>query len=97
MPQPDDYVWLQKIAEKIRSEHLVEPYEVEEVFEGRPRIFRGPKGHCVGEDVYIRHGSDGRGTLSVRDLHQEAGWAGVDFVRSRHDCQGETAVWEEVI
>ena len=56
MPQPDDYIWLQKIVEKIRSEHQVEPYEVEEVFEGRPRIFRGPKGHYAGEDVYYAMG-----------------------------------------
>ena len=61
-----------------------EPYEVEEVFVQRPQVFRGPKGHYPGEDVYYALGRteagrylfivfirkvDGQGlVLSARDM-----------------------------
>ena len=56
MPQPDDFIWIPAIADKIWSKHRVEPEEVENLFENRPRIFRGPKGHYAGEDVYYALG-----------------------------------------
>jgi hypothetical protein len=59
--QSDDLIWLTDIVDKIRREHQVEPYEVEEVFAGQPRIFRGPKGHYPREDVYYALGSTDAG------------------------------------
>jgi uncharacterized DUF497 family protein len=61
MPQPDDFIWIPAIADKIWNNHRVEPEEVEEVFENRPRIFRGPKGHHAGEDVYYALGQTDEG------------------------------------
>jgi len=61
MTQPDDFLWIPAIATKIWDKHRVEPEEVEEVFENRPRIFCGPKGHRVGEDVYYALGRTGEG------------------------------------
>ena len=82
--QPEDLIWLPDIVDKLIEKHGVEPYEVEEVFAGHPRVFRGPKGHYPGEDVYYALGQteagrylfvvfirkiDGRGlVLSARDM-----------------------------
>lgn len=53
---PEDLIWLPDIVDKLLEKHHVEPYEVEEVFAEQPRIFRGPKGHYPGEDVYYALG-----------------------------------------
>lgn len=31
-------IWLNQVVDKLASKHSVEPYEVEEVFENRPRF-----------------------------------------------------------
>jgi len=61
MPHPDDFIWIPAIEDKIWNKHRVEPEEVEEVFENRPRIFRGPKGHYPGEDIYYALGQTDEG------------------------------------
>lgn len=82
--KPEDLIWLPAIVDKLIEKHGVEPDEVEEVFVGRPRIFRGPRGHYPGEDAYYALGQteagrylfivfirkiDGRGlVLSARDM-----------------------------
>lgn len=82
--KPEDLIWLPDIVDKLIDKHQVEPEEVEEVFTQRPRVFRGPKGHYPGEDVYYALGhteagrhlfvvfirkKDGRGLiLSARDM-----------------------------
>lgn len=82
--EPKDLIWLPDIVDKLIEKHGVEPDEVEEVFAQHPRIFRGPKGHYPGEDVYYGLGQteagrylfivfirkiDGRGlVLSARDM-----------------------------
>jgi hypothetical protein len=53
----EDFIWLPEIVEKLQDKHGVEPEEVEEVFTGRPRYFRGPKGRRRrGENVYFALG-----------------------------------------
>jgi len=59
--QPNDFIWLPDIVDRIRSKHQVEPHEVGEVFAGKPRIFRGPKGHYPREDVYYASGQTDAG------------------------------------
>ncbi|MCL4301572.1 MAG: BrnT family toxin [Anaerolineae bacterium] len=54
--KPKDLIWLPDIVDKLIEKHGVEPDEVEEVFAGQPRTFRGPKGHYPGEDVYYALG-----------------------------------------
>lgn len=82
--KPENLIWLPDIVDKLTAKHGVEPNEVEEVFTTRPRVFRGPKGHYPGEDVYYALGRtetgrylfvvfirklDGRGLiLSARDM-----------------------------
>ena len=82
--KPEDLIWLPDIVDKLIEKHQVEPYEVEETFVKRPRVFQGPKGHYPGEDVYYALGqtesgrylfivfikkTDGRGLiLSARDM-----------------------------
>ena len=82
--KPENLIWLPDIVDKLIDKHQVEPDEVEEVFLNRPRIFRGPKGHYPGEDVYYALGRtetgrhlfivfirklDGQGLiLSARDM-----------------------------
>ena len=61
MPAEEDILWLPEIVEKIQAKHGVTPEEVEELFAGRPRFFRGPKGHYPGEDVYYALGETGGG------------------------------------
>jgi uncharacterized DUF497 family protein len=61
MHQRDDFIWIPDIVDKIWNKHRVEPEEVEQVFENRPRIFRGPKGHYAGEDIYYALGQTDEG------------------------------------
>ena len=54
--KPEDLIWLPDIVDKLIEKHQVETFEVEEVFASYPRVFRGPKGHYPGEDVYYALG-----------------------------------------
>jgi uncharacterized DUF497 family protein len=61
MHQHDDFIWIPAIVDKIWYKHRVEPEEVEEIFDNRPHIFRGPKGHYSGENVYYALGQTDEG------------------------------------
>lgn len=83
--QSEDFIWLPHIVDKIFAKYHVTPYEVEEVFSGQPRIFRGPKGHYPGEDVYYALGAtEASRYLFIVYINQKEGWAGFDFIGSRY-------------
>jgi hypothetical protein len=46
------FLWLDEIIEKLAQKHRVEPYEVEELFDGKPKFRFVENGHRDGEDVY---------------------------------------------
>ena len=48
----DDIIWFDSVVEKLAWKHRVSPYEVEEVLEGRCRIFKKEKGKVEGEHLY---------------------------------------------
>jgi uncharacterized protein len=50
------FIWLDEIVEKLASKHRVEPYEVEELFEGASKFRFIENGHRKGEDVYAALG-----------------------------------------
>jgi len=52
----DSLIWLPEITEKLQEKHGVEQKEVEQVFAGKPRYFRGPKGKRRDENVYYAFG-----------------------------------------
>ncbi len=56
------FIWLRHIISKLEQKHHVEPEEVEEVFDNRPRFRRLERGDVVGEDLYSAMGQteDGR-------------------------------------
>lgn len=55
-------IWLRHIVSKLVQKHQVEPEEVEEIFNNRPRFRRVARGNVAGEDVYSAMGQtdDGR-------------------------------------
>jgi uncharacterized DUF497 family protein len=72
MHQRSDFLWIPDIVDKIWNKHQVEPEEVEEVFDNRPRIFRGPKGHYAGEDVYYALGQTDEGAFSLSSISRSS-------------------------
>ncbi len=53
--------WLRDVVYKLAAKHQVEIYEVEEVFDNRPKIRFMEKGERPGEDVYIGLGKTDAG------------------------------------
>ncbi len=49
-------IWLRDIVDKLALKHRVETYEVEEIFNGRPKFRFVQKGRRKGEDVYLALG-----------------------------------------
>ena len=49
-------IWLTEIVEKLAFKHDVEPDEVEELFENKPKIRFVEKGERKGENVYLALG-----------------------------------------
>lgn len=49
-------IWLRDIVDKLAAKHQVEPYEVEEVFDSRPKFRFVEKGERTDEDVYLALG-----------------------------------------
>ncbi|HSL83134.1 MAG TPA: BrnT family toxin [Thermoanaerobaculia bacterium] len=49
-------IWLEEVVEKLHRKHGVEPDEVEEILEGRPRFRRIEAGRIEGEDLYAASG-----------------------------------------
>ena len=65
-------IWLRDVVDKLVSKHHVETYEVEEVFDGRPKIRLVEKGDREGEDVYLALGQTDTGRyLAVLFIYRQ--------------------------
>lgn len=58
-------IWLEDIVDKLAVKHQVEPYEVEEVFDGRPKFRFVEKGERKDEDVYLALGQSEAGRYLI--------------------------------
>ncbi|MDI6886637.1 MAG: BrnT family toxin [archaeon] len=59
-------IWKEAFVEKIESKHHVTMVEVEEILNGRRKIYRIAKGDVKGEEVYLALGRTSAGRyLSV--------------------------------
>ena len=69
-------IWLRSVVDKLASKHGVEPYEVEETLENKPKIRFVEKGQREGEDAYLALGRTDAGrhvaVLFLYKLTQEA-------------------------
>jgi hypothetical protein len=63
--QISGFSWLDDIVVKLASKHAVEPYEVEEVFSGRPKFRFVENGNRKGEDVYAALGQTDAGRYLI--------------------------------
>lgn len=52
-----DLIWLDEIVDKLDWKHGVQPYEVRQVFENRPKFRYVEKGHYQDENVYFASGT----------------------------------------
>jgi hypothetical protein len=69
-----DIVWLQEVLDKLAWKHDVAPLEVEEIFDGDPRVRFTEKGQIKGEDVYTAYGQTEAGRyLMVIYIHKKNG------------------------
>jgi len=65
-------IWLTEIVEKLAFKRDVEPDEVEEVFENKPKIRFVEKGEQKGENVYLALGRTVAGRyLSVLFIYKK--------------------------
>ncbi len=58
-------IWLEHIVEKLAVKHHVTQEEVEEVFDGTPKMMKMQTGHFRGEDVYRALGQTASGRYLV--------------------------------
>ena len=72
----DGVIWIREIVEKLASKHHVEPDEVEQVLNSKPKIRFIEKGERKGEDVYAALGRTDAGrylsVLFIYKLSREA-------------------------
>jgi uncharacterized DUF497 family protein len=59
------FIWLESIVEKLAIKHQVEPYEVEEMFAGKPHFRFMDKGSRANEDVYAALGRTDAGRYLI--------------------------------
>jgi len=65
-------VWLRDVVDKLVSKHQVETYEVEQVFNGKPKIRFVEKGEREGENVYLALGQTDSGRyLAVLFIYKQ--------------------------
>lgn len=65
-------IWLRDVVDKLATKHHVEPDEVEEVLNGRPKFRFVEKGERKGEDVYMALGRSQAGRyLAVLFIYKE--------------------------
>jgi len=65
-------IWLRYVVDKLAFKHYVEPHEVEELLENRPKIRFVEKGERKGEDVYFALGQTDAGRyLAVLFIHKK--------------------------
>ncbi|MBN1429656.1 MAG: BrnT family toxin [Anaerolineae bacterium] len=57
----ESLIWLRDIVDKLAWKHQVDPEEVEEALNNRPKIRFVEKGERKGEDVYVALGQTGSG------------------------------------
>jgi uncharacterized DUF497 family protein len=57
----DGVIWLRNIVDKLAVKHHVEPYEVEEALNNKPKIRFVEKGERKDEDVYMALGQTDAG------------------------------------
>jgi uncharacterized DUF497 family protein len=66
------FVWLMDVEDKLIFKHHVETYEVEEVFNNKPKFRFVEKGEREGEDVYMAVGrSDAGRYLTVLFIYKK--------------------------
>ncbi len=58
-------IWLRHVIDKLAHKHHVEPEEVEEVFDNRPRFRRIERGDVAGEDLYSVMGQTDAGRYLI--------------------------------
>jgi len=79
-------VWLIDIVDKLAFKHHVEPPEVEELLENRPKIRFVEKGERKGEDVYLALGQTDAGRyLAVLFIHKKTNEALILSAREMAD------------
>jgi uncharacterized DUF497 family protein len=65
-------IWLREIVDKLAFKHHVEPYEVEEVLNNKPKIRFVEKGQRKDEDIYLALGqSDAGRYLAVLFIYKK--------------------------
>lgn len=86
-------IWLRDVVDKLASKHHVETYEVEEVFNHRPRFRFVEKGKREGEDIYLALGRTDAGRyLAVLFIYKKSGEA---LVLSARDMARRERRWYE--
>ena len=66
-------IWLREVVDKLAFKHHVEPHEVEELLDNRPKIRFVEKGERKGEDIYLALGQTDAGRyLAVLFIHKNA-------------------------
>jgi uncharacterized DUF497 family protein len=80
-------IWLRDVVDKLVSKHHVETYEVEEVFDGKPKIRFVEKGEREGEDVHLALGQADSGRyLAVLFIYKQTKEA---LIMSARDMETE--------
>ncbi len=78
-----DIYWLPAVVEKLIEKHHVDPVEVEEIFDGRPRFHRQERGKVQGEDLYVALGQTEAGRYLAIFFIRKAG--GIALIISARD------------
>jgi len=79
-------IWLRDVVDKLSVKHHVETYEVEQVFNNKPRIRFVEKGEREGEDIYLGLGQTDAGRyLTMLFIHKQSGEAMVLSARDMAD------------
>lgn len=80
-------IWLRDIVDKLASKHHVEPFEVEEALNNKPKIRFVEKGYRKGEEVYLALGqSDSGRYLAVLFIYKRTKEA---LIMSARDMAGK--------
>ena len=65
-------IWLRAVIDKLAFKHRVETFEVEELFNGKPKFRFVEKGEREGENVYLALGQTDAGRyLTVLFIHKK--------------------------
>jgi uncharacterized DUF497 family protein len=79
-------IWLRNVVDKLAFKHHVEPQEVEQLLNNRPKIRFVEKGERKGEDVYLALGQTDAGRyLAGLFIHKKSGAALILSARDMAD------------